>query len=96
MILIMIYGYWKPYKTKIINYLEIGLLMIFLFLLKLRVNKFLQDVLSDALDSQVTSVPACDGGAITVTRLSAILSFVYYIAPLVGLICLFVMISLHL
>ena len=97
MIGISIYSYARPYKAWIVNYLEIGLLIIFLTVLKLQISPFLQDTFGLNVNHQNdTSFPACDdsGDGITVLKLAVILNFVYNIPIVVGLICLLVQIGL--
>ena len=97
MIIIILYSYARPYKTRIVNYLEIGLLIILITVLKLRISPFLQDTVGLNVNHQNdTSFPACDdsGDGITVLTLAVILNFVYNIPIVVGLICLLVQIGL--
>ena len=92
MVLLFLYGYWKPYKDKMANILEICLLVLLIILLMLRANPFLQDALEISLHSGQTSIPSCDidGNTATVTSFTAILAVVYYLPALIGLSCLIV------
>ena len=94
MVLVFIYGYFKPYKSHLINYLEVSVLVMFLLLLVLRANHFLQDMLENTMKANETSVPSCSGEMHdAVTTFALVLSVVYYLPAAVGLICLFLWIG---
>ena len=96
MIVLLTYSYARPFKTKAVNYLETGLLITFLILLKLRSSPFFQDTFSFTTGQRnYTSVPSCDGGAVVISSLATILSVVYYLPVLVGLVFLVIFIGME-
>ncbi len=95
MILVVLYGYCKPYANEFVNIIEVVTLITFLMLLILRVNHFIQDMLQVIIDTPLTSIPSCSGVEFTtVTIFAGILLVIYYTPVVFGLLCLSVWIVL--
>ena len=87
MILILLYGYLNPYKGRLYNILELSILILFLFLLLLRANSQLDDILQQAPHNTSVSIPSCGTDIDPVTSFASMLAVFYYIPLFIGLVC---------
>ena len=87
MFLILLYGYFNPYKGRLNNILELSTLILFLFLLLLRANSQLDDILQKAPHNTSVSIPSCGTYIDPVTSFASMLAVFYYIPLLIGLVC---------
>ena len=87
--LLTLHGYIQPHKTSGSNYLNTVIIILFMILLMLRADPYLQDNL-ESVSIQGTSIPSCDSDDMVATPLSILLATVYYSSLLVALICLVV------
>ena len=87
MILILLYGYFNPYKGRLNNILELSILILFLFLLLLRANSQLDDILQKAPHNTSVSIPSCGTDTDPLTSFASMLAVFYYIPLFIGLVC---------
>ena len=93
MILILLYGYLNPYKGRLSNILELSILILFLFLLLLRGNSRLDDILQKPPHNTSVSIPSCGTDIDPVTSFASMLAVFYYIPLSIGLICVCIWIT---
>ena len=90
--LFALYGYIQPYNTRSSNYLNFVANLLFMILLMLRANPYLQDhfntIQSASSRTILTSIPSCDSDDVVVITFSILLCIMYYLTLLIALVLL--------